>query len=80
MDGMELSDIVCLAVQISVPVVTFAMGINLREYHDAKKWVEDHKTFDIDIYKERLKSQRDESFKDKIWYYVGSPGRYLALK
>ena len=72
---MELSDCV-------VPVLcgaAFLVGLNATTYLDSKKWLTSH-NIDALWYEKKWEELRSGLFKDKITYYLGSPGKDLALR
>lgn len=75
---MELKNIVLLSTLSTIPI-GYLIGVNTRQYRDARDWIETH-NMDISYYKEKIKKQKDESFKDKIDYYLGYLGRNIAFK
>ena len=57
--------------------IGFTIGINHREYKDAKKWLLTH-GINRNFYEKKVNNFKERSFRGKIYYFLGFPGRSLA--
>ena len=57
----------------------FAVGVNIRQYTEAKKWLISHRV-DCSFYEDKIKGLKKSSALNSMRYYLGYPGRVIAYK
>ena len=57
----------------------FVIGVNARQYLEAKKWLNSHK-IDASFYEDKIKNRKKDSSLESMRYYLGYFGRRLAYK
>ena len=57
----------------------FIVGVNARQYLEAKKWLDSH-NIDPSFYENKIKDRKNNSALEFMRYYLGCLGRELAYK